>query len=118
MHRRNGIVWVVGGGVFLIACSVLAQQPAGAGAGAGAGGGGGRGGGGRGGGAGAGGAAAGGAPAGGAARGNTARIPLFFKEEWKQDATSSEHPLSQESVMNPNLELKLYGQNHDVLITG
>jgi hypothetical protein len=83
-----------------IACTLFAQDPAPAR------GGGGRGAGGRGGGGGAQ-AAGGAAPA--AARGTPARIPLFFKEEWKTDAAATEHPLSQDAVANPNLELKVYG---------
>lgn len=101
-------------GVMAACGAMMAQGPAGAAPGAGGGRGGGRG-------AGAPGApGAAGAPQGAApaARGGTSRIPLFFREEWKQDATNSEHPVSQESVANPNLELKLYGPNHDVLIAG
>jgi hypothetical protein len=112
MQRRRltglAATWTVGVVCLWIACSVFAQQPVDGGA-AGARGGG------RGAGRGAGGA---GAPAAGAARGGQARIPLFFKEVWKTDATSSEHPASQDAVANPNLELKLYGQNHDVLVAG
>ena len=112
MQRRNWMVLAVSVICLLIVCSAFAQQ-----APAGAGGGGGRGGGGQGGGRGAGGGGAA-AAGGGGARGGTARIPLFFKEEWKQNAASSEHPADQDSVANPNLELKMYGQNHDVLVTG
>src|SRR5882672_7471318 len=36
------------------------------------------------------------------------RPPLFFREAWKHSGTP-EHPISQDSVSNPNLELKLYG---------
>jgi len=108
MRRRSLALLAVSVICVLIACSAVAQQPAGAGGGAG-----GRGGGGRGAGAAPGGAQAG---AGGAARGNTGRIPLFFKEEWKSDGT--EKPATQDAIANPNLELKLYGQNHDVLIAG
>ena len=103
---------------LLMVISAYAQQPAPAAGGAG--GGGPRGGAGAAGAAGAPGAR-GGAQAGaaaGAARGNAGRAPLFFKEEWKQDAGNTEHPVTQESVANPNLELKLYGTNHDVLIAG
>ncbi len=57
--------------------------------------------------------------AGAAARpGPARRPPLLFKEEWKQNEKSDEHPVSQESIANPNLELKLYGQSHEVLLTG
>jgi hypothetical protein len=108
--QRRSLVLAVSLVSALILSTAYAQQPAPAGP---AGGAGGAGGGGR-------GAAAGGqaAAGGGGARGNTARIPLFFREEWKQDAGNTEHAVSQESVANPNLELKLYGQNHDVLVTG
>ena len=34
--------------------------------------------------------------------------PLFFNEKWKQ-TEKEEHPIRQENVSNPNLELKLYG---------
>ena len=111
--RRLTVLAVLTVGL-LIALSVVAQQPAPP-----AGGGGGRGGG-----AGAagapgtrGGGAQAGAPAGAARGGNTARIPLFFKEEWK-DVKNVEQPVTQELVTNPNLELKLYGVSHEVLITG
>ena len=115
MQRRSLTVLAVMVVCLLIAVSMYAQQaPAAGGAGGGGGRGGGAGaGGGRGGAGGGGGQAAAG---GGAARGG--RIPLFFKEEWKQDAGNTEHPATQESVSNPNLEFKLYGQNHDVLIAG
>src|SRR6267154_3375011 len=115
MQRRQWMVLAIGVMCLLVVCSAFAQQPAGAGQG---------GGGGRGGGAGAGGGQGGGrgAGAGGGAAagrgGGTARIPLFFKEEWKQDAGNTEHPAAQESVANANLEIKFYGQNHDVLIAG
>lgn len=100
MQRRSLMVLAVSVVCLLIVCSAFAQQPAGAG-------GGGRGA----------GAAPGATPAGGG-RGNTNRIPLFFKEEWKQSAENNEHPMTQESVGNPNLEFKPYGANHDFLITG
>ena len=116
MQVRRMSVWTVGVMGILVAGAMLAQAPAGPGAAGGPGGPGGAGrGAGRGAGAPAAGTAQGAAPA---ARGGTSRIPLFFREEWKQDATNSEHPVSQESVANPNLELKLYGPNHDVLIAG
>ncbi|HLQ78802.1 MAG TPA: hypothetical protein VK210_15705 [Terriglobia bacterium] len=114
MQRRQWMVLAIGVMCLLVVCSALAQQPAGAGAGGGGGRGGGAGAGGQGGGRGAG--AGGGAAAG--RGGGTARIPLFFKEEWKQDAGNTEHPAAQESVANANLEIKFYGQNHDVLIAG
>lgn len=47
------------------------------------------------------------------------RMPLFFREEWKTDAAATEHPISQESVGNANLELKLYGPTgKEILIAG
>jgi hypothetical protein len=56
--------------------------------------------------------------AGGAGRG-AGRPQLFFKEEWKQTPANDEHPISQESVGNPNLELKLYGPTgKEILLTG
>ena len=44
--------------------------------------------------------------------------PLFFSEKWKQ-TEKEEHPLKQENVSNPNLELKFYGSaNGGMLLTG
>src|SRR5215471_15576869 len=37
------------------------------------------------------------------------RPPLFFREAWKHSGTP-EHPISQDSVSNENLELRLYGE--------
>jgi hypothetical protein len=37
------------------------------------------------------------------------RPPLFFREAWNHSGTP-EHPITKESVANPNLELKLYGE--------
>lgn len=68
-----------------------------------------------------GGAAPGGARQGGAAPGGgrATRPPLFLKEEWKQTPANDEHPASQESIGNPNLELKLYGStSKEVQLTG
>jgi len=62
---------------------------------------------------GAGGARQGGAAPGG---GRATRPPLFLKEEWKQNAANDEHPVSQESIGNSSLELKLYGK--EILLTG
>jgi hypothetical protein len=67
------------------------------------------------------GARAGGARGQGAGReGGPARRPsLILKEEWAQNAKGDEHPISQESVGNPNLELKLYGTtSKEVAVTG
>jgi hypothetical protein len=36
------------------------------------------------------------------------RPPLFLREAWKHSG-APEHPLGQDSISNPNLELKLYG---------
>jgi hypothetical protein len=44
--------------------------------------------------------------------------PLFFKEEWKQTPAGGEHETTQESVGNPVLELKHYGEFGHVLLTG
>lgn len=56
--------------------------------------------------------------AGGAGRG-AGRPPLFLREEWKQTPANDEHPISQESVGSPNLELKLYGPTgKEILLTG
>jgi hypothetical protein len=47
------------------------------------------------------------------------RPPLFFREEWQQTPANDEHPLSQQSVGNPNLELKVYGPGaKEFLLTG
>ncbi|HEX5000811.1 MAG TPA: hypothetical protein VFY29_21480 [Terriglobia bacterium] len=52
-------------------------------------------------------------------RGGTPRAPLFFREEWKQTPANDEHPITQESVGNPNLELKTYGPpQNEILLTG
>ncbi|MGA0935131.1 MAG: hypothetical protein ACO3R5_08365 [Pseudohongiellaceae bacterium] len=47
-------------------------------------------------------------------RGPPPRPGLFFEEPW-QMATPGEHPLTQADVVNPALELKLYGMNHEEL---
>jgi hypothetical protein len=47
------------------------------------------------------------------------RAPLFFREEWKQTPAGGEHPVTPDSVGNPNLELKLYGTtSKEVQLTG
>ena len=62
------------------------------------------------------------APAAPQARGGAVparRPPLFLKEEWKQNEKGDEHPATQDSVGNPNLELKLYGATgKDLQLTG
>src|SRR5262245_46997317 len=48
-----------------------------------------------------------------------ARPSLFFKEEWKQTPANDEHPLTQQSVANSHLELKVYGPGgKEYLLTG
>ena len=47
------------------------------------------------------------------------RPPLFFREMWAQTPANDEHPLTQQSVENSNLELKTYGTTaKELLITG
>ena len=47
------------------------------------------------------------------------RPPLFFREEWKQTPANDEHPVTQQSIANTNLELKLYGTtSKEVQLTG
>jgi hypothetical protein len=46
------------------------------------------------------------------------RPGLFFKEEWKQTPKGGEHAVTQESIGNPNLELKLYVPAGEMEITG
>jgi hypothetical protein len=60
-----------------------------------------------------------GAPAARARSGPARRPALFLKEEWAQNAKGDEHAVSQESVANSNLELKLYGESAKAIdITG
>ena len=65
-------------------------------------------------------AAQGAAPAGGRGQAAAARRPpLFLKEEWKQTPAGGEHPVTPESIGNPNLELKLYGSSSkEIQLTG
>ena len=60
------------------------------------------------------------APPGG--RGAAARVtrpPLFFSEEWKQTPANDEHPVTQQSIANAALELKLYGSTaKEIQLTG
>jgi len=44
--------------------------------------------------------------------------PLFFREEWKAAPDAKEAPITQDAVGNPNLELKLYGDPKDILLSG
>jgi hypothetical protein len=47
------------------------------------------------------------------------RPGLLFREEWQQTAKGGEHPLTAESIGNPNLEMKLYGPSgKELLLTG
>jgi hypothetical protein len=55
------------------------------------------------------------APAGGRAT----RPGVFLKEEWKQNEKNDEHPVTQASIANANLELKLYGSSaKEIQLTG
>jgi len=58
------------------------------------------------------------APSGARAGGPPRRPPLFFKEEWKQTEKNDEHPASQASVGNANLELAMHGPGKDIQLTG
>jgi hypothetical protein len=54
-----------------------------------------------------------------AAPARAGRPPLFFREEWKQTPAGGEHPVTPDSLANPNLELKLYGTTgKEVQLTG
>ncbi len=46
------------------------------------------------------------------------RPGLFFREEWKQAPQGGEHAPTQESIGNPNLELKLYVPSGEMALTG
>ena len=55
----------------------------------------------------------------GKAKAKAARPALFFREDWKQVPTNQEHGVNQESLANPNLELKLYGPSAtEIQMTG
>src|SRR5688572_9474939 len=59
-----------------------------------------------------------GARAGGALA-RASRPALFRKEEWKQTLANDEHTVTQDSIGNPNLELKLYGaSSKEIQLTG
>jgi hypothetical protein len=61
----------------------------------------------------------GGGRAAGAAPPRVTRPPLFFKEEWRQTPANDEHPVTQQSVASPTLELKLYGPSSEhIQLTG
>jgi hypothetical protein len=59
-------------------------------------------------------------PGGPGAAGETriARPGLFFREEWKQTPQGGEHPVTPDSISNPNLDLKLYVPVGQILLTG
>jgi len=61
-------------------------------------------------------------PAPQAGRGAAPRVTrpaLFFSEEWKQTPANDEHPVTQQSVANAALELKLYGSTaKEIQLTG
>jgi len=38
------------------------------------------------------------------------RPPLFFREDWKHTPATPEHPVTQDNVTVPNMEIKIYGQ--------
>jgi hypothetical protein len=91
-----------------ITCTLFAQQPAPAQGGGGA----------RGAGRGAGGGAqaGGGPPRGGAA---ATRAPLFFREEWKNEAGTYEPKIENIHLSNPNLEIKYLGPTgKEILVAG
>lgn len=51
--------------------------------------------------------------------GPAGRPPLFFSEVWAQTPEGGEHPVTQQSLSNPDLELKLYGENaEEIQING
>jgi hypothetical protein len=65
-------------------------------------------------------AAPGPARGGGRGEARNARPPLFFAEEWKQNASGGEAAVNPaDAVSGPNLELKLYGAGgKDIQLTG
>ena len=46
------------------------------------------------------------------------RPGLFFREEWRQTPQGGEHPVTPESIGNPDLELKLYVPSGEIELTG
>ncbi len=46
------------------------------------------------------------------------RPGLFFEEEWKQSAQGGEHPVTDESNGNPDLDVNLYVPAGQILLTG
>jgi len=55
----------------------------------------------------------------GAAAPRVTRPALFFSELWKQTPANDEHPVTQQSIGNASLELKLYGTtSKEIQLTG
>jgi len=55
----------------------------------------------------------------GAAAPRVTRPALFFSEQWKQTPANDEHPVTQQSIGNASLELKLYGTtSKEIQLTG
>ena len=55
----------------------------------------------------------------GAAAPRVTRPALFFSEVWKQTPANDEHPVTQQSIANSSLELKLYGStSKEIQLTG
>lgn len=46
------------------------------------------------------------------------RPPLFFSAQWQQTAKGGEHPVTADSIVGPDLELKLYIPAGQILLTG
>ena len=47
------------------------------------------------------------------------RPPVFFSEDWRQTPANDEHPVTQQSVGNASLEIKLYGSTaKEIQLTG
>jgi hypothetical protein len=97
MSRRVAVILCVNALLALgVVCSVMAQGPAGPGAEKGA-----------------------VKGKGGKGKGGAQRPGLFLREEWKQDAKNSEHPVDENSIANSDLELKLYNSTGEgILMTG
>ena len=55
----------------------------------------------------------------GAAPARVTRPALFLSEQWKQTPANDEHPVTQQSIGNASLELKLYGTtSKEIQLTG
>ena len=47
------------------------------------------------------------------------RPPVFFSEDWRQTPANDEHPVTQQSIGNASLEIKLYGSTaKEIQLTG